>query len=56
MSGYGRPEESWDSLVEAGTQFLQERAALRRDTSYTEQSATIAHRTGLPRVRLLPAK
>ncbi len=48
MSGYGRPDESWDTLVEASVQFLQQRAALRRITSYTELSVTLAHRTGLP--------
>ncbi len=48
MSGYGRPDESWDTLVEASVQFLQQRAALRRIPSYTELSVTLAHRTGLP--------
>ncbi len=48
MSDYGRPDDSWDLLVEAGVSFLQQRAVLRRTTSYTELSVTLAHRTGLP--------
>ncbi len=48
MSDYGRPDDSWDLLVEAGGSFLQQRAVLSRTTSYTELSVTLAHRTGLP--------
>lgn len=48
MTTYGRPDETWDALVEAGTEFLRERAALGQDTSYTEMSVTLARRTALP--------
>ncbi len=48
MTTYGRPDEAWDLLVAAGIEFLKERAALGRDTSYTEMSVTLARRTGLP--------
>lgn len=48
MTAYGRPDETWEVLVAAGIEFLRERAALGRDTSYTEMSATLARRTGLP--------
>ncbi len=48
MTKYGRPDKAWDTLVEAGIEFLRERAALGRDTSYTEMSVTLARRTGLP--------
>lgn len=48
MSTYGRQDDEWDVLVRAGKQFLRERAVLKRDTSYTEMSVTLARRTGYP--------
>jgi hypothetical protein len=46
MSGYGRADEEWDLLVEAGRQFLIERARLRKVTTYTELNAILVRRTG----------
>ena len=43
---YGRDEEEWDDLEEAGLGFLRERARLERVTSYTETNAVLAQRTG----------
>lgn len=48
MTIYGRPDDTWDDLTAAGIDFLKERAALGRDTSYSEMSAVLARRTGLP--------
>ncbi|MET8837779.1 hypothetical protein ABZV78_28215 [Micromonospora sp. NPDC004540] len=48
MSAYGRNDDEWDELVEAGKQFLRERALMERNTSYTEMSVTLARRTGYP--------
>lgn len=45
---YGREDSEWAELVRAGQQFLRERARMRRDTSYTEMSVTLARRTGCP--------
>lgn len=45
---YGRCEEDWDLLADAGRAFLVERARLRKLTSYTELNATLERRTGLP--------
>lgn len=47
MTAFGRSSEDWDALVEAGTAFLRERAALRRTTSYSEMNSALARRTGL---------
>ncbi|MFJ6674963.1 hypothetical protein ACIQMJ_28005 [Actinosynnema sp. NPDC091369] len=44
---YGRSDDEWDRLVEAGRAFLVEQAALRRTTSYTELNAVLARRTGV---------
>jgi hypothetical protein len=44
---YGRDEETWDRLVEAGLAFLVERARLQMPTSYTELNAVLMRRTGL---------
>ncbi|MFE4797647.1 hypothetical protein ACFRFL_21685 [Streptomyces sp. NPDC056708] len=46
MPEYGRADNEWDILVEAGRDFLVERAKLGRLTSYTELSVTVARRTG----------
>lgn len=46
MSGYGRADNEWDMLVEAGRGLLVERAKLGKLTSYTELSVTLARRTG----------
>jgi hypothetical protein len=45
---YGREEEDWDRLEDAGLAFLAERARLAKLTSYTELNATLQRRTGLP--------
>jgi hypothetical protein len=45
---YGRSEEDWDQLADAGLAFLVERAHLAKLTSYTELNATLERRTGLP--------
>jgi hypothetical protein len=45
---YGRSEEDWDQLADAGLAFLAERARLAKLTSYTELNATLERRTGLP--------
>jgi hypothetical protein len=46
MPGYGRADSEWDVLVEAGREFLVERAKLGKLTSYTELNVTLARRTG----------
>jgi hypothetical protein len=48
MVMYGRSEEDWDQLADAGLAFLAERARLAKLTSYTELNATLERRTGLP--------
>jgi hypothetical protein len=45
---YGRDEETWEQLIVAGLGFLEERARLQRQTSYTELNATLTRRTGYP--------
>lgn len=45
---YGRDDEEWDQLADAGLAFLVERAHLETLTSYTELNATLERRTGLP--------
>src|SRR5580692_11204871 len=45
---YGRSDEEWDLLTDAGLAFLVERARLAKLTSYTELNATLERRTGLP--------
>lgn len=47
-SYYGRDQETWDRLAEAGLRFLIEQARLQRPTTYTELNAALARRTGLP--------
>jgi hypothetical protein len=44
---YGRDDEDWDQLADAGLAFLIERARLEKLTSYTELNATLQRRTGL---------
>ncbi|GAA1658143.1 hypothetical protein ACFQY4_17325 [Catellatospora bangladeshensis] len=48
MTSYGRSEDEWITLTEAGQEFLVERARLARTTSYTELNTTLVRRTGLP--------
>jgi hypothetical protein len=43
---YGRDDAEWNRLVDAGLEFLVERAKLRKVTSYTEVNATLTRRTG----------
>lgn len=43
---YGRGEEEWNELEEAGLEFLRERARPERVTSYTETNTALAQRTG----------
>ncbi|MDI5974565.1 hypothetical protein [Amycolatopsis magusensis] len=44
---YGREEAEWDSLVEAGIEFLVERAELENTTSYTEFNSVVCRRAGV---------
>ena len=44
---HGRYEQEWDQLIQAGHQFLLERAKAQRTTSYTELNAVLRRRTGL---------
>lgn len=48
MNKYGRDEGTWDQLIEAGLEFLIERARLGGTTSYTELNTELELRTGLP--------
>jgi hypothetical protein len=43
---YGRDDAEWNRLVDAGLEFLVERARLRKVTTYTELNATLIRRTG----------
>lgn len=45
---YGRDDDQWDDLVQAGHGFLKEVASLGKTTSYTEMNAVLQRRTGLP--------
>ncbi|HEX5494283.1 MAG TPA: hypothetical protein VFX70_06905 [Mycobacteriales bacterium] len=45
MPGYGRDDQTWDRLVDAGLRFLVERAKLRKTTSYTEFNTVVSQRT-----------
>src|SRR5579875_3479186 len=42
---YGRGENEWNELEEAGLEFLRERAGLERVTSYTEMNTVLTQRT-----------
>lgn len=44
---YGRSDEEWDDLVEAGHRFLKGVASQGKTTSYTEMNAVLQRRTGL---------
>lgn len=44
---YNRTDGDWEDLVRVGKGFLEERARLEKDTSYTELDAVLAQRTGL---------
>lgn len=44
---FGRTADDWHMLVSAAREFLDERARLRRTTSYTELNAVLERRTGL---------
>lgn len=43
----GRDDQKWNQLIQAGHQFLLERAKAQRTTSYTELNAVLHRRTGL---------
>src|SRR5690349_18377835 len=45
---YGRSDEAWEQLTDAGLKFLVERAQLHKVTTYTEMNSVLARRTGLP--------
>ncbi|MEU9799698.1 hypothetical protein [Streptomyces sp. NPDC051000] len=45
---YGRSDDAWDRLIDAGLKFLVERAELRKVTTYTELNSVLTRRTGLP--------
>jgi len=47
MSLYGRDDDTWEQLTEAGLNFLIERARLRKTTSYTELNIVLERRTGI---------
>jgi hypothetical protein len=47
MTYYGRIDSDWDELRRVGRAFLEERARLEMDTTYTEMNAVLEHRTGL---------
>src|SRR6266545_3723998 len=44
---YGRDDDTWDRLAEAGLDFLIDRARRKRTTSYTELNAVLVRRTGI---------
>jgi hypothetical protein len=44
---HGRTVQEWDDLVREGHRFLQERAKLGRETSYSDLNAALHRRTGL---------
>jgi hypothetical protein len=43
---YGRSQHEWAELLNEGYAFLQERARLGKDSTYTEMNAVLARRTG----------
>jgi hypothetical protein len=47
VSRYGREEQEWAALEEAGWEFLNAQARLERTTSYTEMNTVLARRTGV---------
>lgn len=44
---HGRSYDEWQQLISVGTEFLIERARLRKVTTYTEMNATLIRRTGI---------
>ncbi|MEV7805616.1 hypothetical protein AB0O28_21975 [Microbispora sp. NPDC088329] len=48
MAMYGRDDETWDLLVDAGLEFLAEVASKGGTTTYTDLNAALVERTGLP--------
>jgi hypothetical protein len=44
---YGREEQEWAALEEAGWEFLKAQARLERTTSYTEMNTVLTRRTGV---------
>ena len=46
---YGRSDDEWEELAQAGLEFLIERARRGMLTSYTELNDALADRTGLAR-------
>jgi hypothetical protein len=46
-TSYGRSDDDWEILVQAGLGYLEEQARLERTTSYTEMNTVLARRTGL---------
>lgn len=47
MSKFGREDDEWDKLIDAGHAFLIERARLKEFTHYTELNTVLATRTGV---------
>jgi hypothetical protein len=47
VSRYGRTEDEWDKLEDAGWEFLVSQARLERTTSYTEINTVLTRRTGV---------
>ncbi|WBB78670.1 hypothetical protein O7606_21015 [Micromonospora sp. WMMD882] len=47
MTGYGRSDDEWDLLTEAGLELLIEQARLGAPTTYTDFDAALRRRTGL---------
>jgi hypothetical protein len=47
VSRYGRTDEEWEQLENAGWEFLSEQVRLQRTTSYTEMNTVLARRTGV---------
>lgn len=43
---YGRDEDSWEQMTEAGTHFLEEIARNRTTTTYTDLNAELVEQTG----------
>lgn len=48
MTMYGRDDETWDRLTEAGLAYLIECAQRSGTTTYADFNTELEHRTGLP--------
>ncbi|WP_433420811.1 hypothetical protein ACQP1V_09050 [Microtetraspora malaysiensis] len=48
MSAYGRDDETWDLLIDAGLEFLIEIAREGGTTTYSDLNAALVEHTGLP--------